>query len=562
MTKTNQPVADHEATTKPIAAAADKLNRRGIIKLSVLFGALNILIHIPFLFRYDLYFQSGIAVEALKCKRIWLGDFSVYTWATDYGGVSPLEFLFTVLFGVFGFSVTLASALGLVVWSLGVGFLVGYVAACFGKRAAIGAGWALAVGVPFFLMYSTQYFGATYDHLPLSIGLFFWLAVLAVRRGPQSRLPILAGLLMGWWWYMFKQVLIVWVSILVVMLIVPEGRGYLSKFLRSRMAIFAAIAFLVGYSPELLYKAGFFDHEGRKSDATGFFGFASPSLMARNWYMMFRCIPAYFNADPWSRAPEGTHYLNHMENWESFPLDASDTVGIVAAFLVIGYTLQMLRRSYREKNLEVLLLAIIPVVNVIMIITAAKADGSYYTIRRYLLPSGIVFMVWLGIRLSRDWEARRWTTAVVLGLTLLISAVHQLQLLQTPDELADYKKTVQEIEKSGYRYGISWYSYSHTLTALSAERVVFGVLDHSIQNPYQKSVLEQDVMAVVWPAVSPPPFEFAQKLFFGSVRFKDDTVKVTPERWTILGQEYQRVAEPRFNGELGWAPYRRASAAR
>jgi hypothetical protein len=533
------------------------IERRRILWLAVGFAALDILVNVPFLFRYDLYFQSGIAVEALQCKRMWGGEISLYTWATDYGGLSPAQFLFCILFRVFGFSIPLAGLFGLITWAIGIGLLIGYVGMCLGKRAAIGSGVALAIGVPFFHMYCTQYFRSTYDHIPLFIGGFLWLTTLALRRGPQSRFSILVAFLMGWCWYMNKQVLIVWVSIGAVLLSLPEGRRYIVAILRSRMALYCAMAFLIGYSPELLYKLGFFDHEGRKSDAGAFFGIASPELMLRNWYMLFHCLPTYFNADPWSRAPEGVHYLNHMENWESFPLQASDTVGIISAFLVISFMLQRLMRSYREKNLAVLLLTVIPVMTAIMVVTAAKSGAGYYNIRRYLLPSGIVFSTWLGIRLSHELAARRWVVSGVLGLTLAISAFQQVELLQDPDQLVDYRRTIEDIEKSGYRYGLSWYSYSHTLTALCDEHVIFGVIDFSIQSPYQRPVLEQDIIVVVWPAKNPPPFEFAQQLFFGGVRFRDDRARELPENVSFFGQGYTRIGEPRINGELGWAPYRK-----
>ncbi|MEI6083867.1 MAG: hypothetical protein WCS70_06155 [Verrucomicrobiota bacterium] len=538
--------------------STNTLSGKPLWSLAAIFGALTVLVHIPFVIRYDLYFQSGIAVEALQCKRMCGGELSLYTWATDYGGLSPIQFFGAALFRIFGFSIPLAGLVSLITWALGIALLVGYVAACLGKRAGIGAGISLAVGMPFFLMYSTQYFRATYDHMPLFIGGFLWLTTLSMRRGPQSRLSVLIAFLMGWCWYMNKQVLVVWASIGIVLLLLPEGRKYMASFLRSRFAIFAAIAFLVGYSPELLYKIGFFDHAGRQGDSSSFFSLAAPDLMLRNWYMMFRSIPTYFDADPWSRMPEGVHYLNHMENWESFPLHASDTIGIIGAFLVIGYMLQSLVNAYKEKNLALLLLTAIPVVSAIMIVTAAKSGASYYNIRRYLLPSGILFVTWLGVRLSHEITLRRWAISSILGLTLLISAFHQVELLDAPDQLVDYRRTIDEIEKGGFTHGLSWYSFSPTLTALCNERVIFGVIDFSIQSPYQGSVLAQDELAIVWPARSAPPFEFAQQLFFGGVKFRDDAAKVLPERVSFFGQNYVRTREPRIVGELGWAPYRKA----
>jgi hypothetical protein len=279
--------------------------------------------------------------------------------------------------------------------------------------------------------------------------------------------------------------------------------------------------------------------------------------MSRNWYMILRCIPTYFDADPWARSPEGVHYLNHMENWESFPLNPVDSIGILAAFLVISYTLRSAIQSYREKNLEVLMLAICPFVTALTVVVAARSGGAYYNIRRYILPAGIVCLVWLGVRLSKDLETRKWAAAAILILTLMVSFVHQMDQLGLPDELADYRKTISDIEASGYKYGMSWYPFSHLLTGLSNEKIMFGIIDRTFQSPYQKPAMESETVAVVWPSVSPPPFAFAQQQFFGGVKVKDDAVRTLPETISILGHEYRRIGEPKIIGELGWAPYRK-----
>ena len=263
----------------------------------------------------------------------------------------------------------------------------------------------------------------------------------------------------------------------------------------------------------------------------------------------------------WSRAPEGVHYLNHMEDWESFPLSAVDTIGILVAVLVIGFVIRVGVQSYQDRNFERFLLVAVVAANLALVLFSAQADGSYYRIRRYLLFSGIVFMIMLGIRLAQSFEAHEWVVTGILALLPMVSLYHQFQMLREPDQLAAYRQTVNEIERAGYRYGISWYSYSHTLTALSGERVVFGVIDHTIESPYQKPALAQEVVVLVWPAVNAPPFEFAQKLLLGRVAFKDEGPRVLPGRIRLFGQDYQRIGEPKTNGELGWAPYRKLPGA-
>lgn len=520
-------------------------------------GLLNILVHLPFLFRYDLYFQSDIAVCHLMAKQIMRGEFSIYNWGADYGGIGPVDFTTALLFKIFGASIPLSGFVSLLFWAAGITLLTAYVGRHFGRPQMIAAGAALAVGMPHFLMYCTQPLSSTYPQAMIYIGAFLWLTVTMVRRGVSSKLPVFVGLLMGWFWYAHKQVLVIWFAIGVTLLITEEGRAYLRQFVRSKMVIFFGIAFLIGYSPELLYKLGCFSHEDRVPDNQRLMKFATPEVMAQNWYMVFRCLLTYVNADPWSRNHSSVHYLNHMENWESFPAGALDTVGIMAACLIIGFLLMMAGKSYREKNLPVLLLAVIPLADVLIIVLSGMAGGAYYGIRRYLMPAGIVGLMWLGVRLVEDWSTRRRVRSAILGLTVAGSLYSQWQMLDIPDQLADYKQVSAEIEKAGYKYGLSWFSYSHILTALTDEGVSFGIIDRRWQCPYQKPALEQEVVAVVWPAITPPPFEFAQKLFFGGVRIPASGPRMLPDEITVFDRQYRRIGEQRLVGELGWAPYRK-----
>ena len=54
---------------------------REAICWSALFGLLTVVLRIPFVLRYDLYFQSAMAVEALQCKRLWHGEFSAISYS-------------------------------------------------------------------------------------------------------------------------------------------------------------------------------------------------------------------------------------------------------------------------------------------------------------------------------------------------------------------------------------------------------------------------------------------------------------------------------------------------
>jgi hypothetical protein len=538
--------------------AVSRFSRHELWGWSVAFGLLTILIHLPFVFRYDLFMGSDSVKCLLENKRMLVGELKVFDWDADYTGVGPVDLLTVLVIKLLGFSIPLAGLVSLIFWGAGVSMLVACTALVLGKRAAIVGGCALAIGVPYFDKYNTMSIASLYNTTTFFVGLFLLATIVLVRRGPRSWWSIPTAFYMGWHWYYHKGVLIVWLAIATALVALPQGRDFLNRFLRSKMALLSLVAFLIGYSPELAYKAGCIGNRaGVKSLAGSFFNIASPDLMARNWYMLFRCIPTYFDADPWSRSPNSVHYLNHMEEWESFPRSAVDTIGLLAAFSVISYMIKTAVQAYRERNFEVFLLAICPFVNALVVVIAAQSGGGYYSIRRYILPAGILAVLWLGIQLSQEWQARRWIISGLLAFLLAVSLFHQWQMLQIPDELADYRKTVQDIEQHGYKYGLSWYSFSHLLTALSDERVVFGTLDYNFNSPYQKPVLEQDTVVLVWPAARPPPFEFAQKLFFGSVQIPGESGRVMPETFTAFGGSYRRIGEPKIIGELGWAPYRK-----
>lgn len=545
----------HGALSTP--GQGSSLSQRELVCWSLLFGLLNIVLHFPFLFHYALYFQSQNAICFLLPKRMLLGEFYVYQWGSDYGGIGPGDFLTALLFKLFGASIPVAGFISLLYWGAGVGLLAGYFGLCFGKRALIGSGCALTIGMPFFLKYSTQPFGTDYNTTAFFVGAFLWLAVWNLRKGPTSWLTVLTALFMGWFWYAHKHVLVIWASIGLAMLAVPEGRAFLMRFLRSKMALLSLIAFLVGYSPEILYKMGAIDNAKERQHGV-LLGLEPPEKIAGNWYMMLRCLGTYFDFDPWGRAPVDVDYLNHMENWESFPLSAVDTVGVIAAFIVIAYILRMMIRSYRRRDFQVLALSGCVFVDGALILVSARSDASYYSIQRYLLPAGFVALGWLGVRLAKDLQAGKWLRAAPLALLLGLSTVHQEQLLQVPDSLANYREITRHIAAKGYKYGISWYHYSHLLTSLSNEKVQFAILDYSFQSPYQKPALEADTVAVVWPAKNAPPFEFAQQLLLGGVRFKDDAIRQLPDSITILSNQYTRVGEPDIVGDLAWAPYHKA----
>lgn len=533
---------------------------RRIIGWTFVWGALTFLPHIPFVLRYDLFFTADMAVFYLQTKRLLLGEFPLYQWGSDYAGFGPVHVVTAAAARLFGDSIVLSGLVSLMFWAMGIGLLVSFIAESFGRASGIGAGCALAIGVPYFNKFATLPYGSTYNLTPLLTVGFIWLAILVLKKGPRSWPVALTAFLAGWTWYMHKQALLIFATVAAAIVLNPQGREFLRQFFRTRMAIIAPTAFLIGYSPEWMFRLGWISSPYlQKGDSAAFLKIASPETIAQNWYMLFRCLPAYFDADPWARAAEqGVHYLNHLENWESFPRSACDVFGVITAFLVVTYVIRSAINAYHDGDMPRLMLALCPLIAGMIIVISGQSNGSYYNIRRYFLPGGLCLVAWMGILLGKCWQDRKWAYCVVIGLTLAFSAIHQVRMLQYPDELADYRKIVGELEAHGLSAGATWYSYAHVLTALSNERVIFGILDRRSDSPYQQQVADRDIIALVWPAKIPPPFEFAQHLLFGSVVIHGRQAHTPPDRVAMFGHEYVRTGEPRILGELAWAPYRKA----
>jgi hypothetical protein len=317
-----------------------------------------------------------------------------------------------------------------------------------------------------------------------------------------------------------------------------------------------APAFLIGYSPELLYKAGLVRGQTANwKESESFLKFASPSLMAGNWYWLLRCVPTYFDADPWSRSPNSVHYIYHQAEVESLPT-ALDTVGILAAIVVIAHLGRAAVLSYRRKELEKLCLTSLPFLVTAVMVLSSRAGASYYQIRRYMLPAGIVLTMWIGVWIMTH---RIRLRTFLLAAVLALSAFHQWQLLRLPDELADWKRVLEDVEQHGYKHGAAGYLVALTLSGLSDERVVFAVSHPWYVDPYGEKVREQNELVVVEFVGNRIWFEASQRLVFGKVVSPAPKLQPPAEEFRLQSQLYRRIGEVRQFGELAWASYRRAA---
>jgi hypothetical protein len=495
--------------------------------LGLLFGIAAALLRVPFIFRYDLYFQTEGGVHYLMAKRILKGEFPTYFWESDYAGTLP-HFVTAAFFALFGPSIPLASLVSVLSYAGAVALGVAYVRKVLGVREAIAAGIFAVVGVPYALKYTIVPPGSGYDFSLMFPFVFLWLATVNYQRGWSLGRCVLAGLLAGYCWYFGKQVLLSFATVGVVFVADKHGRKLLRDLVTSRWGVALAAAFVVGYLPEIVYKLS---HEARRQ----LLGVASPEQMWKSLYWFFRVLPAYFDGDPLARLPEGVHYLLHTYS-ENFPQSVVDFVGIFIAWTVAIYILKRSTSAWREHNVPLLMLAAYPIINALAVIFSSVAAGEYYAPKRYLFTSGIILLFWTGIKASECWEKRQFVVLGLLAMLLPISTVHQYDLLNMPDELRDYRAVVKELRENDLHYGVTYYSYAFALTGLSDEDLIFGVLDYNKHEPYERIVAQQDTLALVYPTGRLTP----------------------PDRAAFYNKPFARAGDPHEAGELSWVVYKRA----
>jgi hypothetical protein len=497
--------------------------------LPLLAGMAAALWKIPFVFRYDLYFQTEGGVYYLMAKHFLKGEFPSYMWESDYNGTLP-QAVVAAFFALFGSSIALAAFVSALAYAAAVALGVAYVQRCFTTRAAIGAAIFAVVGVPYSLKYTTVPAGSGYDFSLLVPFVFLWLAVVIYQRGWNFWRALVAGLLAGHCWYMSKQVLLSFVTIGVVFFTDVPGRKLLKELFTTRWLAVVAAAFVVGCLPEIVYKLS---HVPKHN----LLGVATPEQMWTSLYWLCRVLPAYFDGDPLARQPEGVHYLLHGLN-ENFPRSAVDFIGIFIAWAVVVYILKRCANAWREHNVAVLMLAAYPIINMLAVIFSSVAAGEYYAPKRYLYTSGIILLFWTGIKASECWGKKQFVMAGFLGLLLPISVVHQCELLNMPDELRDYRTVVQQLRENNLHYGVTFYSYAFALTGLSDENLIFGVLDYNQHESYERIVAQQDTLALVYPTGRLTP----------------------PEHAAFYNKPFTREGEAHEAGELSWIVYKRAGS--
>ena len=495
------------------------------------FGLAAILWRIPFIFRYDLNFQTEYGVCYLMAKRILLGEFPIYFWESDYMGTLP-QFLVSGFFAVFGSSIELSVLVSVLSYAAAVALGVWFVRKYFGLWPAVGAGVFAALGVPYTLHYCAEPAGGGYVLGPLIGVAFVGVGAHVHQRGWSLWCALGVGLLVGHGWYYNKQCLIGIVTVLAVLLADERGRQLLKELVTTRwLSVFLA-GLVVGYLPEIIYRLS------HAATSHVRFGVASFAEMQQNLYWLVRVIPAYFDGEPLSRLPEGVHYLQHDPHKESLPVSPADWIGIAIAFTTVVLMVRRLWRSWKEHNAPVLLLGVYPLLNFVAVVVSKQAVGEYYAPKRYLFTSAVILLLWAGIECAGFARRKNWWLTGLLALLLPLSAWHHIALLRMPDELHDYREVVRQLEQRGLHNGVTFYTYAFSLIALSDEKLAFSCLDYNDHEVYRRRIEKSDTLALVHSSQMTAPPQYAK----------------------FLNHVFRRDSDPHVVGELSWTVYRKTSS--
>jgi hypothetical protein len=418
-------------------------------------------LHLPFVVRYDLHFQTDFALSILMSRAILEGERPIFFWGQAYLGTFG-NYLTAVLFRMLGESIPLAAALSLAIWATGVGLTTRLASKLLGRRAALWTGLAALIASPYATHYITQPY-TSYETAPV-------LAVLVIAGlGWSEQLTALPlslrttaawvglGLILGLGWWTTRLFLPAVGS--VGLAVVLRARWSVAALRRVAMGMaFMVPAAVVGASPEILHRL----EPTYAQDGLGAALRLAPlSQVPANLLQGLRSLPAYFNGDPVARFPEGVSFIRALRSGrQPYAEHAPDALGVlldgVTALATAAIVLAAARtgiRAWQQRNLPLLSLCLTPLVHFALIGLSGRTDGGYYEARRYWFGSLLVMALLFGnaMAVAETFPAAAVRAgARVLGALLLVSSsVAQARLLTFSDELAEFRLLVRDLRTSG-----------------------------------------------------------------------------------------------------------------
>jgi hypothetical protein len=490
---------------------------------------LAVVLHLPFVLRYDLHFQPDFAISMLMSRAIAVeGERPIFFWAQSYLGTYGC-YVTALLFRLFGVSVILAGLVSLLVWACGVGLATALAARLLGGRAAWWAAVAAAVASPYANHYVTQPY-TSYETAPvlsiLAIGGLAW-AEGQVDRPLGARTAagwIALGLVLGLGWWTTRLFL---PSLVAVALAILLGGGWRRVVVRRAAAgmVLLLAAALLGGSPELVYRI----RAGPGGDDAPSFGLAKRAEISANLRQAVASLPAYFNGDPRARLPEGVSFAEGLaQGTDPRATDrvltriaavVVDDVVRAALVLLLVPTVWTAVAAWRRGNRCLLALCLTPLVHLALIGLSAQTTGGYYHARRYWFASLLVFPLLLANAVVLAEGARRntvrWAGRAVAVFLVGASLVTQARMLTLPDELADYRVLTRDLVASGER-GVWMPTWNAWVVAGLSGGTIDGVSTHYNRRPeVVERVAARDHIAVVLPAGMdfPPGFRMLDSVF-------------------------------------------------
>ena len=431
---------------------------------------LGLIVHIPFVVRYDLHFQPESALSMMMSRSIVEGEWPVFFWGQAYSGTYG-NYLTAVAFRVFGKSVPLAGLVSLGIWALGVGLTTALAERLLGGRAASWVGLAAAVASPYANHYITQPY-LSYETAPvLSIGVLAGLLwsqkLLNLPLGIRTAACwMLLGFLLGFGWWTTR--LFLPGAAAAALAVVLRGRRRAQAVRRALAGIALLLpGFLVGASPDILCRLGYLVHYTMYPQTASRFEFevAPLSQIPMSLLQAFAALSAYFDADPYARFPEGLTFARALESGLEPYADPEFASGLVAslhdrALLVVVIaiflvTVRTAARAWQQRDLPLLSLCIVPFIHLAVIGLSGRTGGGYFEARRYWYGSLLIWPLLIGNAIALGEASRvaavRVGVRVLAGLFLLSSLVNQARMLTLPDELAELRVLVRALEASGER---------------------------------------------------------------------------------------------------------------
>lgn len=477
---------DVTAETGSASAVPDETKGvRTFAQLGVGAAVLALLLHLPFVLRYDLHFQADFAVSVMISAAIVEGERPVYYWGQGYLGTLG-NYLTAIVFRAVGVSVLSAALVSLVIWSIGVGLATALAERLLDRRAAVWVGLAAAVASPYANHYISQPY-SSYETAPLLAVLALagagWAArALASPLGARAvAIFSILGFVLGLGWWTTRLFLPAACGAALALAL----RGKAPGVSRGRAAFALGIlapAMVVGAAPDVLYRLGHLAHTVVGGAGSSIFEFeiAEPSMLLPNLRHALGALPAYFNGDPQARMPEGITFIETLAHggepyagpkFEPGVLmkvhDRLVVLGIAAVLVAAAHSVV---RAWRCRNVATLALGLLPFVHLTFIVLSGRTSSGYYEARRYWFASLLVFPLLFGNAMAltqRLPRAVRLGIGALAGVWLLVSIGAQVRMLFLPDELRDHRMLVQELTRNGERSVVMLSAEAWVIRALS-----------------------------------------------------------------------------------------------